>query len=47
MGKGQLARTSISALSVNSNKHEGQAAYDALTEKLYLHAHGMMKKGYA
>ncbi|MFN8319386.1 MAG: OmpA family protein [Saprospiraceae bacterium] len=34
-GKGQLARQAFLPFSVNSNKHEGQAAYDALTEKLY------------
>ncbi len=34
-GKGQLARQAFLPFSVNSNKHEGQAAYDPTTEKLY------------
>lgn len=34
-GKGQLARQAFLPFSVNSNKHEGQAAFDPTTEKLY------------
>ncbi len=33
--KGQLARQAFLPFSVNSNKHEGQAAFDPLTDKLY------------
>lgn len=33
--KGQLARQAYLPFSVNSNKHEGQAAFDPLTDKLY------------